>query len=132
MTVAALEATLGLYRSGQAHRVPTRALLSESTLALKGRAERLQAELCRLGFSVDVVGVEGQAGGGTLPLARFASCACTLEGEPEALLRRLRQGDPPVVARISDGRVLLDVRCILDADLEVLGQAVATALAGAP
>jgi L-seryl-tRNA(Ser) seleniumtransferase len=130
MTVAALEATLGLYRSGQADQVPTRALLSESALALKQRAERLQAELQRHGFSTELIEVEGQAGGGTLPLARIASAACRLEGDPEALLSRLRQGDPPVVARISDGRVLLDVRCIPDAELEALGRAVATALSG--
>jgi L-seryl-tRNA(Ser) seleniumtransferase len=130
MTVAALEATLGLYRSGQADQVPTRALLSESAGALKQRAERLQAELQRQGFSTEVIDVEGQAGGGTLPLARIASAACTLEGDPEALLSRLRQGDPPVVARISEGRVLLDVRCIPDAELEALGRAVATALSG--
>ena len=132
MTVAALEATLGLYRSGQAERVPARALLSQSAVALRQRAERLQAELRRHGLSADVIAVEGQAGGGTLPLARIPSSACAVEGDPEALLTRLRQGDPPVVARISDGRVLLDVRCILDAELEALGQAVAAAISGAP
>jgi L-seryl-tRNA(Ser) seleniumtransferase len=74
-----------------------------------------------------VVPVEGQAGGGTLPLARLPSSACALEGEPEALLARLRRGDPPVVGRIADGRLLLDVRCILDVELEALAQAVAAA-----
>ena len=127
MTVAALEATLGLYRDGQAHAVPVRALLSQPPAALQLRAERLKAAAARFGISVEVVRVEGQAGGGTLPLARFPSAACSVEGEPETLLARLRAGNPPVVGRISEGRVLLDVRCIAEEDLEPLARAVATA-----
>jgi L-seryl-tRNA(Ser) seleniumtransferase len=132
MTVAALEATLELYRNGQAERVPARALLSQSAANLRRRAERLAAELQSHGLRVDVVDVEGQAGGGTVPLSRLPSSACAVEGEPESILARLRRGDPPVVARISDGRVVLDVRCILDAELEALAQAVTAAAAGAP
>jgi L-seryl-tRNA(Ser) seleniumtransferase len=128
MAVAALEATLGLYRNGQADRVPVRALLTQSPAALRLRAERLSGELGRLGVSAAVVPVEGQVGGGTLPLSRIASSACTVAGEPEALLGRLREGNPPVVGRIADGRVLLDVRCISDADLEALAGAVVAAM----
>ena len=127
MAVAALEATLALYRNGQPERVPVRALLSQPPAALRSRAERLQAELARLGLSADVIPVEGQVGGGTLPLSRIPSSACAVPGEPESLLGRLREGDPPVVGRIADGRVLLDVRCIPDAEVEALARAVAAA-----
>ena len=132
MTVAALEATLGLYRDGRAERVPSRALLAQSPDVLRLRAERLQAALARHSLSAEVIAVEGQAGGGTLPLSRIASSACTVAGEPQTLLDRLREGDPPVVGRIADGRLVLDVRCIPDVDLESLAAAVVVATSGAP
>ncbi len=129
MTVAALEATLGLYQDGQADAVPARALLSQAPSALRQRAERLQSELGRLGVVAEVLLVEGQTGGGTLPLARLPSSACAVAGDADALLTRLRQGDPAVVGRIADGRLLLDVRCIPETELENLARAVATAAA---
>jgi L-seryl-tRNA(Ser) seleniumtransferase len=132
MTVAALEATLSLYREGQPDVVPTRMLLSQSTSVLRLRAERLQAELERQGLASQVLEVESQTGGGTSPLARIPSWACSPEGEPEAFLARLREGDPPVVGRIADGRLVLDVRCILDGEVEALARAVVTARPGAP
>jgi L-seryl-tRNA(Ser) seleniumtransferase len=132
MTVAALEATLGLYRDGRAEAVPSRALLAQSPAALRLRTERLKTELARLKVRAEVMEVEGQAGGGTLPLARLPSSACAVEGEPEALQARLREGEPPVVGRIFDGRLLLDVRCISDVDLVPLARAVAAASSGAP
>jgi L-seryl-tRNA(Ser) seleniumtransferase len=128
MTVAALEATLGLYRDGREAAVPARALLSQTPETLRRRAVDLQRLLSGRGIPVEVVAVEGQSGGGTLPLARIASSACALEGEPEGLQEALRDGDPPVVGRISDGRLLLDVRCIEDADLDSLARAVTAAV----
>lgn len=132
MTVAALEATLGLYRDGLSARIPARALLLQSPSALRLRAEHLERELLQHGLSADVIPVEGQAGGGTLPLSKFPSSACALKGEPEALLARLREGNPPVVGRIEDGRLVLDVRCISDDDVGPLASAVAWAASGAP
>jgi L-seryl-tRNA(Ser) seleniumtransferase len=128
MTVAALEATLTLYRDGRADTVPARALLAQTPETLRHRAVELQRLLAGRGIPVDVVAVEGQTGGGTLPLARIASSACALEGAPEALQARLRDGDPPVVGRISDGRLLLDLRCVADADLDSLARAVTAAV----
>ncbi len=127
MTVAALEATLALYQDGHADDVPARALLLQSPATLRQRAEQLQLKLFRLGVAAEVLPVEGQAGGGTLPLARLASWGCAVAGDAEALLSRLREGDPAVVGRIGDGRLLLDLRCVPDTELEPLARAVATA-----
>jgi L-seryl-tRNA(Ser) seleniumtransferase len=127
MTVAALEATLSLYRDGRGDDVPTRALLEQRTDALHRRAETLRTLLAAQGTLAEVVAVEGQTGGGTMPLGRIASFACAVAGEPESLLARMREGEPPVVGRISDGRLLLDVRCIPDAALGDLARAVAAA-----
>jgi L-seryl-tRNA(Ser) seleniumtransferase len=127
MTVAALEATLTLYRDGREEAVPVRAMLGESPETLRRRAELLLSLLAGQGVMAEVVTVEGQAGGGTLPLARIVSSACALAGDAPALLARLRQSDPPVVGRIGDGRLLLDVRCLGEDDLEPLARAVAAA-----
>jgi L-seryl-tRNA(Ser) seleniumtransferase len=127
LTVAALEATLALYRDGRGGAVPTRALLAQDAAQLQGRAEALRAALAERGVDAEVVAVEGQTGGGTLPLARIPSSACALAGDAERLLARLRAGDPPVVARIAEDHLLLDVRCISEEDLQPLAGAVAAA-----
>jgi L-seryl-tRNA(Ser) seleniumtransferase len=130
MTVVALEATLALYRDGQDEQVPVRALLAQSPDVLRLRAERLKAELSQAGVEAEVIPVEGQTGGGTVPLSRLPSSACALGTAPELLLSRLREGEPPVVGRIADGRLVLDVRCIADTDVTPLARSVAAAARG--
>ena len=127
LTLAALEATLALYRDGRDEAVPARGLLAQAPELLRRRADALRQALAAHGMEAEVVQVEGQAGGGTLPLARIVSSACALGGDVEGLLARLRTGDPPVVARIAEGRLLLDVRCIDDADVPSLARAMASA-----
>jgi len=50
-----------------------------------------------------------------------------VEGEAEAMAARLRTGEPSVLGRIEDGRLVLDVRCIEDRDLGRLAAAVVAA-----
>lgn len=132
LTVAALEATLELYRDGRADaEVPARAMLAVPREVLKVRARRLATALGAAGLSSRVVEVEGRVGGGSMPLATLPSWAVALTGLPAAELHeRLRGGSPPVVARIVDDEVWLDVRCVADAELEALVGAVAAARAG--
>ena len=59
-----------------------------------------------------------KVGGGALPLLELEGPAVALDAEPEALARALRHGDPPVIARIHDGRVLLDPRTLTDDEVE--------------
>jgi L-seryl-tRNA(Ser) seleniumtransferase len=64
-------------------------------------------------------------GGGALPLAEPESFAVALAPanlSADDLDARLRACDPPIVARIEDGRVLLDVRCLADADVRDLSE----------
>ncbi len=58
-----------------------------------------------------------KVGGGALPLLELEGPAVALEGEPEAIARALRAHEPPVIARIHDGRVLLDPRTLTDEDV---------------
>lgn len=125
LTIAALEATLELYRDGKADEVPVRRLLCQPEVALKARAERLAEALAANGVRTRIVATTGKVGGGSMPLAALPGFGCALSGRPaEALHARLRQGAPGVLARVNDDEVLLDVRCIEDPDLMALAEAV--------
>jgi len=77
--------------------------------------------------------VVGQVGGGAMPLTGLPSFACILTLEtPETLLDRLRGGMRPVIGRIADGEVLLDVRCLEEEELQTVADAVAAAIPGNP
>ena len=132
LTVAALEATLRMVQDGRGDEIPARALTLAPEPVLRARADALRRHLEDAGVDARVVHVEGQVGGGTLPLARPRSWACVLEGEAEAFATRLRTGEPSVLARIEDRRLVLDVRCIEDPDVAPLAAAVVAARAPLP
>ena len=94
--------------------------------ALLARAQRLSALLGPLANRV--VATEGRVGGGSMPLAAPKSFAVALSGgRGKEVHEKLRAGDPPVVARIVDDEVWLDVRCLPDTGLEAVARAVANA-----
>ncbi len=113
LTLAALEGTLAAFRRGE---VPVLRMLDEAPEAVRARAERL-ARLAGGDVEVSIA----RAGGGALPLAEIESFACSL---PEELAVPLREGDPPVIGIIRDGRLLLDCRTLTDADIEETAAAV--------
>jgi len=118
LTLAALEATLGLYLEPEraAREIPVLRMLTESAEAVRDRAERLAGLV-----GGEVEETVGRVGGGALPLAELPSFACGVE---EELAARLREADPPVVALVRDGRCLLDCRTIAEAALDEVAQAV--------
>jgi L-seryl-tRNA(Ser) seleniumtransferase len=84
---------------------------------LAARAERLAAGI---GARATIVRASAKVGGGALPLLELEGPVVALDGEPEALALNLRAGNPPVVARIHDGRVLLDPRTLTDGDVDAV------------
>ena len=114
LTLAALEATLSLYRDPeQAFReIPTLAMIAASVSDVRARAASVARELSARGIRCEVVDTEAGVGGGSFPTARIPSAAIALAGDPQHLDVRLRAGDPPVVGRIVDDRLLLDVRTV--------------------
>jgi len=126
MSLAALEATLMLHRD-RPERVPVHRLLGQSELTLLQRAERLQALL----GSGTVQRTEAFAGGGALPEERILSRALALNpplGAEEAAAL-LRSGHPPVIGRIKEGRLLLDMLTVADHELPQLAAALRAVLA---
>lgn len=126
MTLAALEATLLLHRD-QPDRVPVRRMLGQTGAELQRRAEQLQA---LLGAGA-VEPTQAFAGGGALPEEQIASFALALEPAmgAEAAAAALRAGRPAVIGRIHDGRLLLDLLTVSDAELPELARAVRAVLA---
>ena len=127
LTLAGLEATLYAYEAGNAlETIPTLRMLTERLAAVRRRARRL---LRRLSPSVvTALGatlVEGRAqvGGGSLPLVELPTVALaigTTERSAHALDQALREGEPPVIGRIADDRLLLDCRTVLNSDIPAL------------
>jgi len=124
MLLAALEATLRLYRAGRAGELPVYAALGASPSVLSQRATQLALELQQRGIESSVVESEGRVGGGSVPLARLPGFAVALQRGAD-VLEELRRGDPPVIALLREDRVVLDVRCV--GDVGELAAAVATA-----
>jgi L-seryl-tRNA(Ser) seleniumtransferase len=121
LSLAALEATLLLYRDPERARrqIPVLAMLDVPEDVLQARAQTLAEGI---GDQAEVVRTTSRPGGGALPLLELDGPAVALSSSepPEALAARLRAGDPPVIARINDGRVLLDPRTIADDELELV------------
>jgi L-seryl-tRNA(Ser) seleniumtransferase len=103
-------------------------MLSAKREVLEARAQKLASALGAAGVKHRVIEVTGRVGGGSMPLAEPPSYAVAVEGAPAARLHeRLRAQDPPVVARIADDELWLDVRCLSDADVDVVARCVAAA-----
>ncbi|HEX6600770.1 MAG TPA: L-seryl-tRNA(Sec) selenium transferase [Gemmatimonadaceae bacterium] len=128
-TLAALEATLALYRDPAAARreIPTLVMLATPIDQLRVRAERARAALQQRGTQASIVESTAAVGAGAFPATELPSVALALEGDAERWSARLRAGDPPVVGRVRDGRLLLDFRTIPDEAVEPLVNAVVLA-----
>jgi len=120
-TLAALAATLRLHADpATRERIPLYRMLAVPQAALRERARALQ----RAYPALEVVDTEAFAGGGTLPLAPVASAGVAFlpAGGATAALARLRAFSPPLIARIGDARVVIDLRTIEPAaDASVAG-----------
>ncbi len=128
LTLAAVEGTLLDYALGQPQEdIPVQRMLRTPQPDLEARAGKLAALLKQAGgdWTAEVRPINSQAGGGTLPGVDFASFAVRvkLAGlSAGGLERRLRLGPVPVIARVQEDSVWLDVRCLTDAELiEIAG-----------
>ena len=115
LSLAALEATLRLYRGDR--NIPVLEMLTADDATLRTRAERLAH-----GVGEVVEGV-AKVGGGALPLLELPGPVVAVQGDAEELAARLRAGDPPIVGRIQDGRLLLDPRTLADHEVDLVRKA---------
>jgi len=131
VTLAGLSATLAHYERGEATRkVPVWRAIAWAPEALAARAARWREALLPRAPGAEVREARSAVGGGTLPEVTLPTHAlCLPSPDPDRLAARLRHGDPPVVARIEEGLVVLDPRTVLPWEDEDLVAAVAAALA---
>ena len=134
MTLAALEATLMIYRDEDSavKEIPTLHALTMTLVESRERAEdfaaRLLAQLKKCNAdkrcSVEVIDEVARAGGGSLPLADIPTAVVALSfshcsaDEAEKALRL--EGPVPIVVRIKDNRILLDPRTLIHDDAELI------------
>jgi L-seryl-tRNA(Ser) seleniumtransferase len=135
LLLAALEATLRLYRDadGPPVRVPVIGMLAQDGAALRRKAERLAGLLDGCGEAeLAVVEDVAFAGGGALPESELPTWTVAVRPAGlavEELAARLRRREPPVIARIAKGRLVLDVRTLAEGELAEVADAVREALA---
>jgi L-seryl-tRNA(Ser) seleniumtransferase len=136
MTLAALEATLRLYRDPTTalREVPTLRMLTTPLPELRRRCEAFAEWLRAIpGLTVGVREDETFVGGGSLPDVSVPTAVLAVSAErmsESELAARLRTGTPAVMGRVQDGRVLLDLRCVLPRQEEELLEAVRLAVSG--
>ena len=126
MTLAALEATLKLYRDPDrlAQRLPTLRLLTRPLVELQALAERLAPALSGVlseRATVQIQACRSQIGSGSLPVDRLDSVCLAIGAPagtrgagsfPERLAATFRALPIPVIGRIEDGQLRLDLRCL--------------------
>jgi L-seryl-tRNA(Ser) seleniumtransferase len=135
LTLAALEATLRLYRdeTQALEQIPTLRMISTPLTVLEERARRLADQLQALDsegrFSIALQPSASQVGGGSLPaqdLPTWAVALSSLHLSTHQLERRLRAATPPVIGRIEADQLLLDVRTLQEGDIELIARVFAT------
>ncbi|MGH2730825.1 MAG: aminotransferase class V-fold PLP-dependent enzyme, partial [Actinomycetota bacterium] len=119
MTLAALEATLAAYLEGRHRNLPLWAMAATPQEELERRAQAIVRSLAEglgtTGVKVEAVATAATTGGGSLPGTDIGSWAVAVthpEKSASEIHRRLRRGDPPVVGRIQDDVLLLDLRTV--------------------
>ena len=136
LDLAALDATLRLYLdpARALQQVPTLAALAAPVADVRARAGRLRELLAGAGVSDErlaVVDTVARAGAGALPVTEVpsAAVAVSVAGDAHGIAATLRLGDPAVVCRLHEGRLLFDLRAVPEAELAALAVVVAATLA---
>lgn len=109
--LVSLAATLDAFLAGLHERAPLYRLMAVAPEELHRRARRLAARLRRAGVAAAAVATRAVIGGGTTPDQTLASWAVELPAGT-SLAARLRVGQPPVIARIDNGRLVADLRAV--------------------
>jgi len=129
VALAGLQMTLTHYTKGEAtEQVPVWHMISRSADEIKRQARRWTRRLKTTGLAVETIEGRSTVGGGSLPGATLPTWQVALSvPSPDALAERLRHGEPPVIARIENDRLLLDPRTVLPGQEKMLLAAILTA-----
>jgi L-seryl-tRNA(Ser) seleniumtransferase len=131
LTLAGLEATLRLYRDEALaiEHIPALKMILAKETELKKKARLLCRKLSRLEipeFEFKVVKTTGKTGGGALPTLELPSYAVGVYSSKfsyQELQKILRENKPPIIVRIEEDTLLIDVRCLFDEDYSIILEA---------
>jgi L-seryl-tRNA(Ser) seleniumtransferase len=123
LTYAAIEATLLAYVKRDYNAIPALRMMQLSKAEIGERAQNLVSQIDLRQIKAGLIDGESLIGGGSapssvLPTRLIAITAKNLSANE--LAARLRRSDPPVIARVEDGQVLIDLRTVSPAQDEVL------------
>jgi len=131
LRLAALEATLDSYARGTSlSEVPAHHLIAQSAVEIRERAESMILRLRDLvgkSVSLDTVAGESAAGGGSGPSSRLPTVLLSIAHRgltPNQIEEALRRAETPVIARIVDSRVMLDLRTVNESEEPLLERAI--------
>jgi L-seryl-tRNA(Ser) seleniumtransferase len=132
LTLASLEATLMQFLDEEkaVRDIPSLRMLTEQKEMIKKRARRIHTSLKKYiseNAVIEVISDQSRAGGGALPETDFPTFAVSIKPRNMSvnkLEKRLRESSPPVIARIQEGALFIDVRTVLDREIKPLVNAV--------
>jgi len=113
LTLAAMEATLWAHARGAQDQIPAWSMLHTDAAEIQARAERVCDGLPHVG----VIAGASVTGGGSLPGRSVETALISVRSDkPQLLAKKLREAEPPVIARIERGMLVLDLRTVTQAD----------------
>jgi L-seryl-tRNA(Ser) seleniumtransferase len=136
LTLASLEATLMQYLDTEkaVSEIPTLRMLTQSPDIIKKRAKKLYINLHKIladKASISVTADRSQAGGGALPETDLPTFVVSIKPQGisiNALEKKLRLGNPPVIARIKENTLILDARTVQEKEVKTLSACIISAL----
>jgi L-seryl-tRNA(Ser) seleniumtransferase len=126
LTYAALEGTMLAYVKQDYDAIPAIRMVRVSTEELESRAETVREKIVGAQLTAEIVESESVIGGGAAPTATLPTRALTIKSSnlnSDEIAERLRRNDPPIVARVEDNRVLLDLRTVFPEQDELVARA---------
>lgn len=131
LTYAALEATLMAYVRKDHDTIPILCMMRLSKEEIGQRAEQLARLIAAPKLKVEIIEGDSLPGGGAAPSCVLPTrlLALTVDGTADDFSSKLRSGDPPVIARVEEGHVLLDLRTVFPEQDVLLAGAVARIVA---
>jgi L-seryl-tRNA(Ser) seleniumtransferase len=123
MTLAGLEATLRAHLEGKVQDLPLWSLALTAADELRSRAERVAEHVASDALKAEAIPTVSVAGGGSLPGEELASWGIALthaEKSVDEMQKLLRSSTPPVIGRIEDERLLLDLRSVFPEEVDTL------------
>jgi L-seryl-tRNA(Ser) seleniumtransferase len=126
LTYAALEAALLAYAKGDHDAIPVLRMMRLSKEEIGIRAEAVGKSACSSRLSIEIIDGESVIGGGAAPSAVLPTRLLAITSTnivADELCSRLRASDPPIIARVEDGRVLLDPRTVFPDQDEAVARA---------